>query len=205
MLSKAQILDHVWNYDFNGEANVVESYISYLRRKIDTTEPRLLHTIRGVGLHLAAAPRDVSRDSDAPRPGRTPAPRVPLRITLVALLVALVAVGLLATGFAATSLLRGYLLDQRDAELRAAVRGRRARPAVLGRLRRPGSTSSCPGAVVPTRCIAARRRTTVVGRSRARRTPTTLPDARRSADEAATSDASRPPSPSDGRRAPTGG
>src|SRR4051794_26776310 len=38
VLSKAQILDHVWNYDFNGEANVVESYISYLRRKIDTTE-----------------------------------------------------------------------------------------------------------------------------------------------------------------------
>ena len=52
VLSKAQILDHVWNYDFNGEANVVESYISYLRRKIDTTDPRLLHTIRGVGYTL---------------------------------------------------------------------------------------------------------------------------------------------------------
>ncbi|WP_233491286.1 response regulator transcription factor [Blastococcus sp. TBT05-19] len=52
VLSKAQILDHVWNYDFNGEANVVESYISYLRRKIDTTEPRLLQTIRGVGYTL---------------------------------------------------------------------------------------------------------------------------------------------------------
>lgn len=52
VLSKAQILDHVWNYDFNGDANVVESYISYLRRKIDTTEPRLLHTIRGVGYTL---------------------------------------------------------------------------------------------------------------------------------------------------------
>jgi two-component system OmpR family response regulator len=52
VLSKAQILDHVWNYDFNGEANVVESYISYLRRKVDTTEPRLLHTIRGVGYTL---------------------------------------------------------------------------------------------------------------------------------------------------------
>ena len=51
-LSKAQILDHVWNYDFNGEANVVESYISYLRRKVDTTEPRLLHTLRGVGYSL---------------------------------------------------------------------------------------------------------------------------------------------------------
>ena len=52
VLSKAQILDHVWHYDFNGDANVVESYISYLRRKIDTTEPRLLHTIRGVGYTL---------------------------------------------------------------------------------------------------------------------------------------------------------
>jgi two-component system OmpR family response regulator len=49
VLSKAQILDHVWNYDFGGDANVVESYVSYLRRKIDTTEPRLLHTLRGVG------------------------------------------------------------------------------------------------------------------------------------------------------------
>ena len=52
VLSKAQILDHVWNYDFGGEANVVESYVSYLRRKVDTTEPRLLQTLRGVGYTL---------------------------------------------------------------------------------------------------------------------------------------------------------
>jgi two-component system OmpR family response regulator len=52
VLSKAQILDNVWNYDFGGDANVVESYVSYLRRKIDTTEPRLLHTLRGVGYVL---------------------------------------------------------------------------------------------------------------------------------------------------------
>jgi len=52
VLSKAQILDHVWNYDFAGEANVVEAYVSYLRRKVDTTEPRLLHTLRGVGYVL---------------------------------------------------------------------------------------------------------------------------------------------------------
>jgi two-component system OmpR family response regulator len=51
-VSKAQILDHVWAYDFGGEANVVESYVSYLRRKIDTTEPKLLHTLRGVGYVL---------------------------------------------------------------------------------------------------------------------------------------------------------
>ncbi len=52
VLSKAQILDHVWQYDFGGEANVVESYVSYLRRKLDTSEPRLLHTLRGVGYVL---------------------------------------------------------------------------------------------------------------------------------------------------------
>ncbi len=52
VLSKAQILDHVWNYDFGGEANVVESYVSYLRRKVDTTDPRLIQTIRGVGYVL---------------------------------------------------------------------------------------------------------------------------------------------------------
>ena len=52
VLSKAQILDHVWRYDFGGDVNVVESYVSYLRRKIDTGEKRLLHTLRGVGYVL---------------------------------------------------------------------------------------------------------------------------------------------------------
>src|SRR3954452_15273064 len=57
VLSKAQILDHVWHYDFGGDANVVESYVSYLRRKVDTTEPRLLHTLRGVG-YVLRRPRE---------------------------------------------------------------------------------------------------------------------------------------------------
>ena len=57
VLSKAQILDHVWHYDFGGEATVVESYVAYLRRKIDTSEPRLLHTVRGVG-YVLRLPRD---------------------------------------------------------------------------------------------------------------------------------------------------
>jgi two-component system OmpR family response regulator len=52
VLSKTQILDHVWHYDFGGDANVVESYVSYLRRKVDTSDPRLLHTIRSVGYVL---------------------------------------------------------------------------------------------------------------------------------------------------------
>jgi two-component system OmpR family response regulator len=52
VLSKAQILDHVWEYDFGGDANVVETYISYLRKKVDRVEPRLIHTVRGVGYTL---------------------------------------------------------------------------------------------------------------------------------------------------------
>ena len=52
VLSKAQILDHVWHYDFRGDDSIVESYISYLRRKVDSVEPRLIHTLRGVGYVL---------------------------------------------------------------------------------------------------------------------------------------------------------
>ncbi len=57
VVSKAQILDHVWDYDFRGEAGIVESYISYLRRKIDTAGAPLIHTKRGVG-YVLRAPRD---------------------------------------------------------------------------------------------------------------------------------------------------
>jgi two-component system OmpR family response regulator len=52
VLSKAQILDHVWNYDFGGDGSIVETYISYLRKKIDASEPHLIHTVRGVGYTL---------------------------------------------------------------------------------------------------------------------------------------------------------
>lgn len=57
VLSKAQILDHVWEYDFNGDASIVESYISYLRRKIDRNPdaPALIQTKRGVGYLLRTA------------------------------------------------------------------------------------------------------------------------------------------------------
>jgi two-component system OmpR family response regulator len=54
VLSKAQILDHVWDYDFGGEGGVVETYIAYLRKKVDTTEPKLIHTVRGFGYTLRA-------------------------------------------------------------------------------------------------------------------------------------------------------
>jgi two-component system OmpR family response regulator len=56
VLSKAQILDHVWDYSFSGDGNVVEPCISYLRRKADQGEPRLIHTIRGVGYVLRVPP-----------------------------------------------------------------------------------------------------------------------------------------------------
>ena len=56
VLSKQQILDHVWQYDFNGDDNVVETYISYLRRKIDRVEPKLIQTVRGFGYTLRADP-----------------------------------------------------------------------------------------------------------------------------------------------------
>jgi two-component system, OmpR family, response regulator len=55
VLSKAQILDHVWEFDFGGDGGIVETYIGYLRRKIDTSEPRLIQTIRGVGYTLREA------------------------------------------------------------------------------------------------------------------------------------------------------
>jgi two-component system OmpR family response regulator len=55
VLSKAQILDRVWNYDFGGQANVVELYISYLRKKIDAGRTPMIHTMRGAGYVLKPA------------------------------------------------------------------------------------------------------------------------------------------------------
>ena len=56
VVSKAQILDHVWRYDFNGDASVVETYVSYLRRKVDPAgEPPLIQTVRGFGYAIRLA------------------------------------------------------------------------------------------------------------------------------------------------------
>ena len=55
VLSKANILDRVWDYDFGGKASIVEIYISYLRKKIDTLGPTLIHTVRGVGYIIKPA------------------------------------------------------------------------------------------------------------------------------------------------------
>ncbi len=52
VLTRAQLLDHVWGHDFGGDARVLETYVSYLRRKIDDVPPPLIHTVRGVGYVL---------------------------------------------------------------------------------------------------------------------------------------------------------
>ncbi|WP_375425046.1 response regulator transcription factor [uncultured Friedmanniella sp.] len=52
VLSRAQIIEHVWHYDFNGDSSVVDSYIRYLRRKIDIHDPPLIETVRGIGYTL---------------------------------------------------------------------------------------------------------------------------------------------------------
>ena len=52
VVSKTQILDHVWEYDFGGDGNVVETFISYLRKKVDVEEPPLIQTVRGFGYTL---------------------------------------------------------------------------------------------------------------------------------------------------------
>ncbi|WP_405012234.1 response regulator transcription factor [Kitasatospora sp. NBC_01539] len=61
VVSKAQILDHVWAYDFGGDLSIVESYISYLRRKLDSGTPvhgpKLIHTVRGIGYALRRPPQ----------------------------------------------------------------------------------------------------------------------------------------------------
>ena len=49
VVTRAQILDHVWQYDFDGESAIIESFVSTLRKKVDTTDPKLIHTVRGVG------------------------------------------------------------------------------------------------------------------------------------------------------------
>lgn len=56
VLSRSQILDQVWSYDFDGDSSVVDTYISYLRRKVDHIDPKLIHTIRGVGFTIRVEP-----------------------------------------------------------------------------------------------------------------------------------------------------
>lgn len=56
VLTRAQILDHVWTYDYEGDPSVVDTYVSYLRRKVDQDGPKLIHTVRGIGFSLRVEP-----------------------------------------------------------------------------------------------------------------------------------------------------
>jgi two-component system OmpR family response regulator len=67
VLSKAQILDRVWNYDFGGQANVVELYISYLRKKVDAGRAPMIHTMRGAGYVLKPAAHGELAGGPAPQ------------------------------------------------------------------------------------------------------------------------------------------
>lgn len=51
-VTRAQILDHVWQYDFDGESSIIESFMSNLRKKVDSVDPKLIHTVRGIGYSL---------------------------------------------------------------------------------------------------------------------------------------------------------
>ena len=56
VLTRAQLLEHVWDYDFGGDARVLETYVSYLRKKLEAQGPRLIYTVRGVGYALRLPP-----------------------------------------------------------------------------------------------------------------------------------------------------
>ncbi len=113
VLSKQQILDHVWQYDFNGEDNVVETYVSYLRRKVDDDGPKLLRTVRGFGYVLRA-------DGGAPAPDRA---SMSLRGRLLISLAVMLAIALLASGVLLVALTRASLVDRVDRELQAVDGG----------------------------------------------------------------------------------
>ena len=121
VLSKRQILDHVWQYDFGGDANIVETYVSYLRRKLDRHGPPLIHTVRLRRLRSAG---------DLMRPRS-------LRTRLVAITTLLAAIGLIVAGIATYAALRSFLLERVDRTLAASTRRRRpgAHPRRSGRPR----------------------------------------------------------------------
>ena len=145
VLSKAQILDRVWNYDFGGQANVVELYISYLRKKIDAGREPMIHTMRGAGYVLKPATETS---------GRRRARSLPSSLTgrLVVTVMALVAVVSVLVAAVEHVVMRSYLTDRLDEQLPSRPTGPQARAAgaVPGRLRgvrrpRTRADATCPG------------------------------------------------------------
>ncbi|MGW1974426.1 response regulator transcription factor [Streptomyces sp. NPDC001889] len=72
VVRRTQIVEHVWHYDFAGDTRIIETYVKYLRRKIDRFEPPLIHTVRGVGYTLR-----LPRDRGVPDPRTPQTPRTP--------------------------------------------------------------------------------------------------------------------------------
>ena len=106
MLSKYQILDNVWPYSYEGNPNLVETYVSYLRRKLDALGPPLIVTVRQIGYTLARA--------EGVR-------RVSLRARLTLILIFLATVGLVASDIVSYTSLRTFLIDRADTSLDTAV------------------------------------------------------------------------------------
>ena len=125
VLTRAQILDHVWDYDFGGSSTVVSTYVAYLRRKLAGYGPDVIHTQRGVGYSLRlprpgeqASPTTLSPGPDdaqtaPPAPAADPGPGRRAAVTVVALA---------AFDVAAVTALRRYLLGQTDSRLQNVLR-----------------------------------------------------------------------------------
>ena len=135
VLSKAQILDRVWNYDFGGQANVVELYISYLRKKIDAGREPMIHTMRGAGYVLKPG-----RLSGRPTGAAARAGRLGRRCWSALLAVACLGV---VTAVVSVVALRQLLVDQLDQQLVTAADRRDGYGADRGR-RRPQPTPAGP-------------------------------------------------------------
>ena len=119
VVSKAQILDHVWQYDFRGDMGIVETYISYLRKKVDAFEPPLIHTVRGVGYRLRMPPKQSMRS----RTLRVDWANSSLRNRLTIGVLVLSAIGFVGAGVGSQALLRNYLINQVDDQLLSVVGG----------------------------------------------------------------------------------
>ena len=156
VLSKTQILDRVWSYDFGGSSSVVELYISYLRKKIDSGRAPMIHTVRGAGYMVKAAHVTLSPHRRAhagtsaatrrDRSGRAARASArfrswTLRSRVVLVVVAMLAVLGAAIGTVSVFALQGYLMQRLDSQLtqRRRPRAARGRPG-LRRRPRPGRT-----------------------------------------------------------------
>ena len=146
----------MWEYDFDGDANVVETYVSYLRKKIDKLGPPLIHTVRGVGYTLRL-PRELMP--------------VAARAARRSALLALAAVGLVVAGVVTYAAQRSFLLDRVDQQLHAATPpvsraplGRRATPAAG----RPADDRAAPAAAAAVPAGRPGGRATLRGRAATR-------------------------------------